>query len=159
MFQIARSSLKCWELLRNAYKQNTRRDHPLDEDLFKLLEDLLRISGPTFIILDALDECRTWESGGTNLQAHLFVFLRKLYDLEIPGLRLLITSRPEAEINDFLEHYKLTISFLTLNDDNRHAEDLRRYISIKLLESKFSRWELKTREKAEDLFNAKANGM
>lgn len=158
VFQIACSSSKCWDLLQQERKRAAKRKRPWDEDLVDILGHLLRIAGTSFIVIDALDECRSHDSPSSDEQACLLAFLKRLYDLELPGLHLFVTTRPD-DISEYLDHFKSNLSVLTLHEDNRHSEDLRRYISAKLSDQGVFNWRSETIAKAEELLHAKAQGL
>lgn len=160
LFQIACSSLACWRFLHQQERtKSSRCIHPSDDHLFNMLRDLLRISGPTFVVIDALDECRSCDRRADERRL-LFKFLRDIYDLDVPGLHLLFTTRPEDDLFKHLDYFDPSLSRLVLHHDLRHTEDLRTYISTKLGEESFN-WasDKEAKSKAEKVLNAKAQGM
>lgn len=56
VLQLAQASPRCWRYLRNEYSRLHAR--PLTRELLlAMLHDMLTLVGPTFIVIDALDEC------------------------------------------------------------------------------------------------------
>jgi hypothetical protein len=153
VFQIATSSKECFEYLKEERSKPTGLSHPTDKQLFGMLSKLLHISGSTTLIIDALDECPVSE------REELFRCLKDLYDLNLGNLRLLVTTRPEIEIREYMEHFARTCSSLNFHNANPHKDDLARYISTRLSDLKSYKWGEAIRAKAEQLLNKKANGM
>ncbi|KAG8711267.1 hypothetical protein FRC08_016095 [Ceratobasidium sp. 394] len=96
-----------WEAYRNAVAAVIRDDARLSSKHIQPLYDAL-VSGPLrtldkaeqpkeplVIVIDALDEC-----GDTDLRRQLLACLRDMSQ-QIPRLRLIATSRPDADIKDF----------------------------------------------------------
>ncbi|KAH9995623.1 hypothetical protein BJV77DRAFT_1066312 [Russula vinacea] len=65
--------------------------HASDSELLACLKDVLKLQGQAtvYIIIDALDECP--------------ITTEELLDMQIPNLRICVTSRPEADIVPVLE--------------------------------------------------------
>jgi len=75
------------------------RDHdkqPRIDDLLKILLDILKGFRHSYIIIDALDECRDREE-------ELLPSLRKIIDWKLSNVHILVTSRKEKDIKDCLE--------------------------------------------------------
>lgn len=153
IFQIATSSKECFGYLKEEHSRPAGVSHPTEKQLFGMLSKLLPISGRTAVIIDALDECPV------DQREDLFRFLKDLYGLNLGNLRLLVTTRPEIEIREYMDHFARTCSFLNFHNANPHKDDLARHISTRLSDLKSYKWGEATRVKAERLLNEKANGM
>jgi hypothetical protein len=57
----------------------------------------LPLQGPTYIILDALDECPN-NSGIPSPRKEVLQLINELVDLRLPNLHICATSRPEIDI-------------------------------------------------------------
>src|SRR5260221_1456445 len=89
---------------------------PSDDDLVRCLEDILKLPRrvPVFLIVDALDEC----SDTSPIPSHREKALRlveNLIDLQLPNLRICVTSRPEVDIKVVLG--PLTFRSISLQDE------------------------------------------
>ncbi|KIL58409.1 hypothetical protein M378DRAFT_170663 [Amanita muscaria Koide BX008] len=117
------------------------------------LEDLLKqlISGfkETYIVIDALDECKE--------QQELLKLLRKIHGWQIGQCHLLVTSRKEQVIVNSLQHVGLKEIDLSLMPvDN----DIKKYIDEVLEESEgLNSLDLGLKKDIKELLKAKANGM
>ncbi|KIL58696.1 hypothetical protein M378DRAFT_86117 [Amanita muscaria Koide BX008] len=117
------------------------------------LEDLLKqlISGfkETYIVIDALDECKE--------QQELLKLLKKIHGWQIGQCHLLVTSRKEQVIVNSLQHVGLKEIDLTLMPvDN----DIKKYIDRMLEESEgLNSLESELKKDIKELLKAKANGM
>ena len=87
----------------------------------------------TYIIVDALDECPD-TSGVVSLRERVLEVVEELVDLHLPNLRLYFTSRPEADIRDYVK-------------------------SVVHSDRKMRRWRVEDRELVIDMLVRKADGM
>ncbi|KIX08083.1 uncharacterized protein Z518_02738 [Rhinocladiella mackenziei CBS 650.93] len=118
------------------------------------MRQILAKVGPTFLVVDALDECP--DSDPDVLRD----WLGELNGL--PHLRTVITSRPEQRIRDAAEiglHINLELNSLV----HKSNEDIRLFIRTRLQNSKDlqgsgSAWE-KVKARIEEELMAKSNGM
>ncbi|KIL59602.1 hypothetical protein M378DRAFT_169115, partial [Amanita muscaria Koide BX008] len=117
------------------------------------LEDLLKqlISGfkETYIVIDALDECKEWQE--------LLKLLKRIHGWQIDQCHLLVTSRKEQIIVNSLRHVApKEIDLALMPVDN----DIKKYIDEKLEESEeLITLEPETKQHINKLLKAKANGM
>lgn len=148
LFQIACSSRQCWDYFRQERVNSHGLSHPTNEQAFEMLHHLLGLSGPTVVVIDALDECQSRDPRTVGEQDAMLAFLARLYRLRFPNLRLLLTSRPETKILRRLEGFDTTRSNLDLQLDPGHQADLAAYIDERLSQQTFERWGEVAREKA-----------
>ena len=118
-----------------------------------MLSDLLKHSGPTFIAIDALDECPE-----PARHKGLSRFLEHLCGLgaDNMNLRLFATNRVEVDIRDILlpfVHHQLS-----LHDMHQHLEDLSQHIVTELSRKEY-RWSSDLKKKVLDVFNERSRGM
>jgi hypothetical protein len=95
--QLARTQSKIPDSLQNLYNiyQNGQ---PPTGCVKEALRSVLERAGQTFFIIDALDECRSYD--GERMQ--LFTVLKDLSVWALPNLHILITSRREQDIVEAL---------------------------------------------------------
>ena len=122
---------------------------PTLDDLQNALQGILDGFSSTFIILDALDECAEREKTLNWIQT---LSLEKDVNL---GLHLIVTSRPELEINDqFQSHHSIDL----VKDPGNH--DLRAYLDYQLQNnSALQKWKFDTQELIKSTLLKKADGM
>jgi hypothetical protein len=110
-----------------------------------------------YIILDAIDECPN-TSGFPTAREEVLEFLEILVGLNLPNLRVCVTSRPEIDIRTFLE--PLTSLHMSLHDESGQKRDILRYISnVVHSDWKMRRWRLEDRKLVIDMLSEKADGM
>ena len=88
---------------------------------------MLKVSGcvPIYLIIDALDEC----PNTTNLpppREKVLELIENLIKLDLPNLRLCITSRPEVDIRTSLE--PLTTMCISIHDQSGQKKDIEDYV-------------------------------
>jgi hypothetical protein len=74
----------------------------------------LLAQGPTFIVLDALDECPD-SSAFPSPRDEVLQLVKELVDLQLQELRIYATSRPEVDIRAVLE--PLAFHSVSLHDE------------------------------------------
>ena len=122
---------------------------PTLDDLQNTLKRILGGFSSTFIILDALDECTEREKLLNWIQS---VILQKDMNL---GLHLIVTSRPEQEIEDKLKYYH----YLDLVEESRN-HDLVAYLDYQLQnDSDLQKWNSDTQDQIKLTLMEQAEGM
>jgi len=98
--------------------------------LQQCLQDILSLSQqvPTYIVLDALDECPD-NSGIPSKRKKVLDLITELVKLHLPNLRLCITSRPEVDIRTVLGPLTSTSNCVTLHDESGQKQDIVDYIN------------------------------
>jgi hypothetical protein len=110
-----------------------------------------------YIILDAIDECPN-TSGFPTAREEVLKFVGILVGLDLPNLRICVTSRPEIDIRTFLE--PLTSLHMSLHDECGQKRDILRYISnVVHSDWKMRRWRPEDRKLVIDTLSEKADGM
>jgi hypothetical protein len=124
-----------------------------DGYLFIMLKKLVGISGTVFLVIDALDEFPKEERKGK-----LFPFLIKLRALGLQSLRLILTSRPQPDIEIFMREFYT--HRLNIHGAQSHKDDLIRYISSRLYSPDcYQQWPASIKEKTQRKLSEKSNGM
>ena len=111
----------------------------------------------TYIIVDALDECPN-TSGFPTAREEVLDVLEDLVGLDVPNLRICVTSRPEIDIRTVLE--PLTTLHMSLHDESGQKQDILDYIrSVVHSDRRMRRWRPEDRQLVIDALSAKADGM
>ena len=112
---------------------------------------------PTYIILDALDECPN-TSGIPTPRDHVLRLVKDLVDLRLSNLHICVTSRPEIDIRATFA--PLASSHLSLHDQPGQKRDIAEYISaVVQSDTKMKSWRDDDRELVIDTLSEKADGM
>jgi hypothetical protein len=133
--------------------------HPSDNVLAGCLKDLLNLPGnaPVYLIVDALDECPN-TSSIPSPRDEVLNLIQELIKSQILDLRVCVTSRPEADIKDFLE--PLVLYTVSLHDESGQKRDIEEYIKSVINENpKNKRWKAADKQLVIDVLTEKAQGM
>ena len=162
LIQLSSQSERCANILSRVYFTHyDGKEQPSEHALVQCLEDMLvappPVQLPTYIILDALDECPN-TYGIPTPREHVLDLVKELVDLHLPNLRICVTSRPEVDIYTALE--PLTLYHLSLHDQPGQNKDIADYISaVVQSDTKMKRWREDDRKLVIDTLSEKADGM
>ena len=136
----------------------TSKEQPSEHVLMQCLKDILGASQlPTYIILDALDECPN-TSGIPTPRGHVLGLVKDLVELHLPNLRICVTSRPAFDI--YIALKPLTLGDLSLHDQLGQKKDIDEYISsVVQSDPQMIRWREDDRKLVVDTLSKKADGM
>jgi hypothetical protein len=158
--QLSARSNRCCNILSRLYSdlnRGTRR--PMDREMVECLKEMLYIEGqvPTYIIIDALDECPT-TSTVPSPREEVLKFVDELVGLHLPNLHICVTSRPEYDIRVILE--RLTVCPVSLHDESGQQRDIANYVaSFVRSDRRMKRWREEDREMVIKTLSEKADGM
>jgi len=112
---------------------------------------------PTFLIMDALDECPN-TSGIPSPREQVLELIDELVGICLPNLHLCVTSRPEFDIQTVLERFQSRT--VSLHDETGLKQDIIDYVTyVVRSDPRMRRW----REEDKDLvimtLSEKAGGM
>ena len=129
LVQLSHQSDSFCDILLDFYSAH-RLEQPSHGSLLQCLHDILRASKqvPTYIVLDALDECPD-SSGVQSTRKKVLDLIKELVKLHLPNLRLCITSRPEVDIRTVLEPLTSTSNCVTLHNESGQKQDIVDYIN------------------------------
>ncbi|KAF2142278.1 uncharacterized protein K452DRAFT_250214 [Aplosporella prunicola CBS 121167] len=131
---------------------------PTLESLCKVFQEMIQQVGEVWIVLDALDECRTRrEYSNTGL----LPWLECLLNSQQMNVHLLVTSRPEQDIQSVIEKWAHIQDIVPIQGD-LVAEDIRGYVQKRVRHHEgLSRWQQRPKVQAEieAALIEKANGM
>jgi hypothetical protein len=141
-----------FKMLRNFYDSKDRRKPGRDEQE-KIILASLTAYDLVFLHLDALDECPEEHGVRRRVLQGMREFLR-----QAPSLQILVTSRGEADIRQWMAQQPRTASISVANDVT--GEDMRRYIKTQMTHSsRLCRLDYATRTLVEETLLRKADGM
>ena len=129
LIQLSAQSDVCYDILSRLYSAHNRGiKKPSDRAMIECLKEMLthEAQGPTYIIVDALDECPN-TSGVPSPREDVLGFVDELVGLHIKNLRICVTSRLEHDIQVVLEH--LTPHTVTLHDESGQQQDIANYVT------------------------------
>jgi hypothetical protein len=100
---------------------------PSDRAMVECLKEMLALEaqGPTYIIMDALDECPI-TSTIPSPREEVLELVGELVGLHLPNLHICVTSRPEHDIQAVLKH--LTLCPVSLHDESGQQQDIANYV-------------------------------
>jgi len=104
-----------------------------------------------------LDEC-TNTTSLPSPREQVLILLEDLIDLQLPNLRICVTSRPEVDIKLVLE--PLAFRSVSLHDESGQMEDIENYIkSVANTSRRMRRWKAEHKELVIDVLTDRADGM
>ena len=162
LLQLSSRSTPCFNLLSRLYSShNDGKEQPNERVLVQCLKDMLVLQTssqlPTYIIMDAVDECPN-VSGIPTPREQVLELVKDLIDLGLPNLHLCVTSRPEIDISITLE--TLASGHLSLHDQPGQKRDIDEYVSsIVQSDTKMRRWREDDRRLVIETLSKKADGM
>ncbi|KAI0293189.1 hypothetical protein B0F90DRAFT_1920099 [Multifurca ochricompacta] len=154
----ARSIPRCDILSRLYLAHDFGAQKPSDVVLTESLKETLSLSGqdPSYIIIDALDECPN-TSGMPSPREEVLEFVSHLVGLDLPNLRICVTSRPEIDIRSTLELLSPTpYRFIT----SGQKKDIVDYVSsVVHSDKRIRRWREEDKVLVIEKLSEKADGM
>ena len=132
-----------------------------DKDMTQCLKEMLTLpdQGPVYLIMDALDECPD-TSDVPSARKRVLDLVKELVSLQLPGLHICVTSRPEVDISDALG--LLVSQIISLQDERGQKEDIANYVRsvVEAGSSKFmKRWRNEDKEDVITTLSERADGM
>ena len=157
----SRSDLRCDILSRLYSDHDGGTQQPSDDKLMRCLKDMFTLPDqhPTYLILDALDECSNI-SGIPTPRKRVLRLVKELVDLHVPNVHICVTSRPEVDIRDVLE--PLTSRRVSLHDQSGQKKDIEDYVrSVFYSNSEpiMRRWRNEDKELVIKTLSERADGM
>ena len=158
--QLSARSDPCHVVLSQLYYAHDRGERkPSDRAMIDCLKEMLTIDaqGPTFIILDALDECPI-ASSIPSPREEVLDLVDELVSLHLPNVHVCVTSRPEHDIRVVLEC--LTKHPVSLHDEGGQQEDITNYVtSFVRSNQRIKRWRGEDKDLVIKTLSEKADGM
>ncbi|KAH9971096.1 hypothetical protein BGW80DRAFT_1446595 [Lactifluus volemus] len=129
LFQLHDQSQSYSEILSKFYYSDHRNGSrkPSDTALANCLKDIFRCTAhpPIYLIVDALDECPK-AYGTPSPRGKVLKLVEELVGLNFPNLRICVTSRPETDIENIMNHLKS--HFVSLHEEDGQRRDIETYI-------------------------------
>lgn len=158
--QLSAKSDPCYKILSALYSEcDAGSRQPNDDELIGCLEDMLNLEGqpPTYIIIDGLDEC-PGDSDQEYPRERVLEQVEKLVALRLPNIRICVTSRPEADIQDVLT--SLASHAISLHDEQGQKRDIDDYVRYMVYsDRKMRKWREEDKELVVESLSQKAGGM
>jgi len=157
----SRSDPRCDILSRLYFDHDNGARQPNDEALKRCLIEMLTLPDqrPTYLVIDALDECSN-VSGIPTSRKRVLQLVNELVELHIPNVHICVTSRPEVDIRDILE--RPTSRRVSLHDQSGQKKDIEDYVrSVVYSESELimRRWRTEDKELVIKTLSERADGM
>src|SRR6266849_9885477 len=133
--------------------------HASDSELVGCLKDMLKLPGQAtvHVVVDALDECPV-TSGSRFPREKVLEIVEDLVNLQIPNLRICVTSRPEADILRILE--PLAFRSVSLHSEDGQVHDIAEYVkSFVHNDREMRRWKTTDKQLVIEILTKKADGM
>ena len=160
LIQLSTQSDTCCDVLSRLYSSHNRGvKKPSDRAMIECLKEMLthEAQGPTYIIMDALDECPT-SSSIPSPREDVLGLVDELVGLRITNLHICVTSRPEYDIHTVLE--PLTLHPVSLHDESGQKEDIANYVaSFVDSDRRMRRWREEDKNLVIKTLSEKADGM
>ncbi|KAH9007378.1 hypothetical protein EDB83DRAFT_2323812 [Lactarius deliciosus] len=160
--QLSTRSSPCCDILHRVYKAHESGSRqPSDNTLKDCLKEMLRLPGQEsiFIILDALDECPD-SSGIPSPRDEVLQLVKELVSLDLQGLHVCATSRPEVDIRAVLE--PLAFRSVSLHHESGQQMDIADYVQNVVNSSSSAamrRWRADDRKLVIETLTERADGM
>jgi hypothetical protein len=160
--QLSTQSTACSDVLSRLYSNHGNgAQQPNDDALKQCLVEMLTLRDrhPIYLIMDALDECPD-TSEVPSPRNRILWLLEELAELQVPNLRICVTSRPEFDIRDLLE--PLTSRRVSLHDQSGQKQDIADYVrSVVYSKSEpyMRRWRKEDKEFVIETLSERADGM
>ena len=162
LLQLVNDSDRCWDALCQLYsKCREGSEQPSHAALATCLDNMLRFPGqlPIFVILDALDECPS-TAETPSPREKVLDFVEELVGSGHSNLFICITSRPEQDIQSFLNPLTLASRRVSLHDEIGQKEDIRSYLrSFVHTDRTMRRWKEEDKELVINALSERAGGM
>jgi hypothetical protein len=138
---------------------NHGSQHASDSELAQCLKQLLALPGQAtaYIVIDALDECPI-TSGSSSPRDEVLGFVEELVKLQVPNMRICVTSRPEADIE--LVFGPLAFRSVSLHGENGQAQDIAEYVKFVVsTDRNMKKWRKEDKELVVQELTRRAGGM
>jgi hypothetical protein len=160
LIQLSARSNFCCDILSRLYSSHDRGVRkPSDRDMIECLKEMvtLETERPTYIIMDALDECPI-TSAMPSPREEVLGLVEELVGLHLPNLHICVTSRPELDIQVILE--RLTLRAVSLHDETGQQRDIANYVaSFVHSDRRMRRWREDDQDLVIKILSEKADGM
>jgi hypothetical protein len=160
LIQLSARSDPCCDILSRLYSSHDRGvRNPSDRAMIECLKEMLTVEaqGPTYIIMDALDECPI-TSTIPSPREEVLELVEELVGLHLPNVHICVSSRREHDIQAVFKD--LAPRAVSLHDESGQQEDITEFVtSFVRTDRKVRRWRDEDKELAIKILSEKADGM
>ena len=160
LVQLSSRSDPCGVILSRLYSLHDYGEQkPSDRAMVECLKKMLAVEahGPTYIIIDALDECPA-TSTIPSPREEVLELVGELVGLHLPNVHICVTSRPEHDIQVVLK--RLTLRPVSLHDESGQQKDIADYVtSVVRSDRRMGRWRKEDKDLVIKTLSEKADGM
>jgi len=160
LIQLSARSDPCCDILSRLYSSHDRGVRkPDDRAMIECLQEMLTLDEqrPTYIILDAIDECPLRSSVGSPRE-EVLDFINELVGLQLPNVHICVTSRPEVDIQVILG--PLAPHPVSLHNQSGQKQDIADYVrSFVETDRRMRRWRDEDKDLVIKTLPKKADGM
>jgi hypothetical protein len=160
LMQLSSRSGPHFDILSQLYSDHdSGARKPSDIVLARCLTEVLTLPDqrPTYLIMDALDECPSTSDWPSPREAVLHL-IKGLVGSRIPNLHICVTSRPDTDIRDALE--PLTSCRVSLHDHSGQRQDIVDYIrAVVYSDLNMRRWREEDKELVIKTLSERSSGM
>ena len=160
LIQLSARSDRCCDILSRLYSSHDRGVRkPSDRSMIECLKEMftLEAQGPTYIILDAIDECPI-TSTIPSPREEVLDFVDEIVGLHLPNVHICATSRPEHDIQAVFKH--LTLNAVSLHDESGQQQDIADYVASFVRSNRnMQRWRAEDKDLVIKVLSEKADGM
>ena len=160
LIQLSARSDLCCDILSGLYSSHDSGVRkPSDRAMVECLKEMLTLEAqaPTYIIMDALDECPI-ASTIPSPREEVLDFVDEIVGLHLPNVHICVTSRPEHDIQTIFKD--LTPRAVSLHDESGQQEDIVKYVtSFVRSDRKVRRWRDEDKDLLIKVLSEKADGM
>ena len=162
LFQLGDNSDCCLDVFHNLYTLcHDGSEQPSDAALGGCLKRMLELPGrpPTFLIIDALNECPN-TAGTPSAREEVLRLLEDLVGSEYSNLFICVTSCPEQDIQSVLNPLTPASCQVSLHEEGGQRRDIENYIRfIVLSDRKMRKWRKEDRILVIETVIERAGGM
>ena len=162
ILQLVDDSDPCWHLLSQLHKTcHDGSEQPSEAALAQCLNSMIDLPGqfPTYIIIDALDECPN-NIGTPSARERVLDCVEDLVQSNHSNLFICITSRPEQDINTVLNPLTPPSRRISLHEEGGQMEDINSFVrSFVLNDRTMRRWRTEDKELVIRVLSERAQGM
>jgi hypothetical protein len=162
LLQLADDSDRCCDLLSQLHKRcRDGSEQPSDATLAQCLKNMLDLPGqlPTYIIIDALDECPN-NIGTPSSREKALNFVEDLVQSNHSNLFICITSRPEQDITTILNSLTPPPRCVSLHEQAGQRRDIDDYVrSFVQSDRDMRKWRAEDKALVMKVLSERANGM
>jgi hypothetical protein len=160
VIQLSSRSDSCCDVLFRLYlAHDSGGQKPSEGKLIDCFKEMVTLPDqpPTYVIIDALDECPD-SSGMPSPREQVLDLMKDLVELSLPNLHLCVTSRPEIDIRHALE--PLTSRRVSLHDQTGQKKDIVDYVTFVVnSDARMRRWRDEDKHLVIETLSERAQGM